>query len=220
MDTAYVDAVARYLRERDAAEAEIRSAHDAYRTETTALAEAAEAACERRDAAEAAEAEAAALAAEADVSAERLWRVLDGFVGRRIGPVPCGGPVDEADPDTVRARLARADRLLELARQGELPIEAPRHTEPVAAVLGAALGAAAVAFAAWILTAEAGDDTALRRAAAAATLFAGIAAGPVVLGAWLSWQYRVRPRPTQTVACVGATIVVTCALAGVFLRGM
>ncbi|WP_026930912.1 hypothetical protein [Glycomyces tenuis] len=221
MDTEYADAVARYRSEREAADAEIRSARDAYRAETASLAAAVRAARERRGEADRAAAEATALVAETDKAVTELWRALGGFVGpRRTGQVPPAGPAGEsADAAAVRARIARAGRLLELARQGELPIDAPRHTEPAAAGIGAALGAAAVALAAWTLTADPGDAVALRRALAAATLFAGVAAGPIVLGAWLSWQYRVRPRPTQTIACVAAAVVATCALAGVFLRG-
>lgn len=130
-----------------------------------------------------------------------------------------GAALDAAtlDPAGIRARLSRSGRLLALARQGELPIEAPRHTEVTAAAIGAGIGALAVALALWFLRA---DGSAVRQGLAALTLFLGVATGPLVLGAWLSWQYRVRPRPGQTLACVGAAIVAVCALAGVFMRGL
>ncbi|WP_026924887.1 hypothetical protein [Glycomyces arizonensis] len=222
MDTAYADAVARYLSERDEAEAETRAARGAYETETAALAAAVDTARHRRDEADRAAGEAAALVEETDETAAALWRTLGGFVGqRRTGPEPYRVAGEAAEAAAVRARLERAARLLDLARQGELPIDAPRHTEATAVGIGAAVAAAAVALAAWILTADpVGAATAVRRALAAATLFAGVAAGPVVLGSWLSWQYRVRPRPTQVIGCVTAALAATCALAGVMLRGM
>ncbi|MCH7230709.1 hypothetical protein L0U85_07575 [Glycomyces sp. L485] len=223
MDTEYADAIANYLRGREAAEAELKAADEAYRAETAALTAAADTARANRDAADHAAAEAATLVAETDKTVAVLWRALGGFVGhRRTGHTPYGHAAGtEADAAAVRARLSRAARLLDLARQGELPIEAPRHTEITAAAVGAAIGAIAVALAAWILGGETdGGEKAVRQALAAVTLFAGVATGPVALGAWLSLQYRVRPRPTQTVACVTAAVVATCALAGVFLRGM
>lgn len=223
MDTAYADAVARYLSERDAAETEIRNARSVYESEAAALAATVEAARLRREEADRAEAEAEALAAEADETAAALWRDLGGFVGeRRTGSaVPRRSGTAGADAAAVRVRLDRAARLLDLARQGELPIEAPRHTEATAAGIGAAIGVGAVALAAWMLTSDAdGSATALRQALAAATLFAGVLAGPVVLGAWLSWQYRVRPRPTQIIGCVTAAVIATCASAVALLRGM
>ncbi|HEU5126682.1 MAG TPA: hypothetical protein VFU12_01730 [Glycomyces sp.] len=221
MDTEYAEAVARYLRKRDAAADEARAARASYEAETAALDAAAAAARERRREAEAAAEAAADLVTETDTAAAVLWRDLGGFVGEaRTGAVPYEAAADPPGAGAVRARVDRAARLLELARQGELPIDAPRHTEAAAAGVGAAVAALAVAFAAWLLTAEPAAAVALRRACAAAALFAGIAAGPIVLGAWLSWQYRVRPRPTQTLACVAAAAAATCALAGVFLRGV
>lgn len=221
MDTEYADAVARYLSEREAAEAEIREARGAYEDEAAALTATVEAARVRREASDRTAAEAEALLAETEETATALWRGLGGFVGgRRTGseaPHREAGP--GSDADAVRARLDRAARLLDLARQGELPIEAPRHTEVTAAGIGAALGAAAVALAAWMLTVD-GAATVLRQAMAAATLFAGVLTGPIVLGTWLSWQYRVRPRPTQIIGCVTAAVVATCALATALLRGM
>ncbi|HLU29844.1 MAG TPA: hypothetical protein VKZ65_15540 [Glycomyces sp.] len=221
MDTEYTDAVARYLRDREAAEAEARAARGSYEAETAALDAAVEAARERERRAEAAAEEAAALATETDTAVAVLWRGLGGFVGEaHTGAVPYLPAAEAPEAGAVRARVDRAARLLELARQGELPIDAPRHTEATAAGVGAAVAALAVALAVWILTAEPAADTAVRRAFAAAALFGGVAAGPVVLGVWLSLQYRVRPRPTQTLACVAAAVAATCALAGVFLRGV
>lgn len=215
----YTAAVAAYLRERADADAEIRAADRACRAEADRLAAAVAAARAARDEAERAAVEATALVAETDRAVAVLWRSLGDFVGhRRTGPTPSAGPPDpEPDADRVRARLERSGRLLSLARQGELPIEAPRHTEATAAAIGAGVGALAVAVALWILR---GEDTAVREAAAALTLFLGVAAGPAVLGVWLSWQYRVRPRPGQTLACVGAAIAAVCALAAVFMRGL
>ncbi|MCD0445513.1 hypothetical protein LO763_18020 [Glycomyces sp. A-F 0318] len=218
-ETDYPAAVAAYLRERADAAAEIRAADRACRAEADRLAAAAAAARAARDEAGRAAAEAAALVAETDRNVAVLWRSLGDFVGhRRTGPTPpAGAPDPEPDTERVRARLERSGRLLSLARQGELPIEAPRHTEVTAAAIGAGVGALAVALALWILRVE---DTAVRQAAAALTLFLGVATGPAVLGVWLSWQYRVRPRPGQTLACVGAAIAAVCALAGVFMRGL
>ncbi len=223
MDTAYAEAVTRYLSERAAAEAEIRDARGVYEAEAAALAATVEAARLRREEADRAEAEADALAAETEETAEALWRDLGGFVGeRRTGSaVPHRGGEAEVEAEAVRARLDRAARLLDLARQGELPIEAPRHTEATAAGIGAAVGVGAVALAVWMLTPGAdGSATVLRQALAAATLFTGVLAGPVVLGAWLSWQYRVRPRPAQIIGCVTAAVIATCASATALLRGM
>ncbi|THV22067.1 hypothetical protein [Glycomyces paridis] len=218
-DTAYTDAVTAYMRERAEAEAETRAADAAYRAETERLAAAVEDARNARDQANRDAVAAATLVAETDKNVAVLWRSLGDFVGhRRTGPTPSAGTPDPApDADRVRARLERSGRLLALARQGELPIEAPRHTEATAAAIGAGLGALAVAAALWILH---GDDSAVRGALAALTLFLGVATGPVVLGVWLTWQYRVRPRPGQTLACVGAAVAAVCALAGVFMRGL
>ncbi|SDE42947.1 hypothetical protein [Glycomyces harbinensis] len=215
----YADAVAAFLKDRADAEAEIRAADAAYRSEADRLATAVEAAGTARDEANRAAVAAATLVAETDKTVSVLWRSLGDFVGhRRTGPTPSAGPPDpEPDAERVRARLERSGRLLSLARQGELPIDAPRHTEATAAAIGAGLGALAVAVALWTLRSE---DTAVRQAAAALTLFLGVATGPIVLGVWLSWQYRVRPRPGQTLACVGAAIAAVCALAGVFMRGL
>ncbi|WP_030144715.1 hypothetical protein [Glycomyces sp. NRRL B-16210] len=217
-DTDYQDALAAYLKERADADAEIRAADAAYRAETERLAAAVAAARAARDGADRTAAEAAALVKETDAAAGGLWRSLGDFVGhRRTGAAPAPGAPDPApDTERVRARLERSGRLLDLARQGELPIEAPRHTEATAAVIGAGIGAFAVAVALWILR----EDSAVRQGAAAMTLFLGLATGPLVLGMWLSWQYRVRPRPGQTLACVGAAVVAVCALAGVFMRGL
>lgn len=223
--TRYHEAVAAYLADREAADAEIESVGETYRAETAVLSESIAAARAERDRANAAAVEAATLVAETDKAVAVLWRSLGGFVGhRRTGPTPAAaGPLDRArgEPDAarVRARLRRADRLLTLARQGELPMEAPRHTEIGAAAIGAACAAAAVAAAAWILSGsdEAGPAV---QALAALVLFAGIPAGPVALGVWQSWQYRVRPRPGHLLACLVAGVVVSCSLAAVFLRGM
>ncbi|GAB3645281.1 hypothetical protein [Glycomyces tarimensis] len=223
METDYTDAIAAYLREREAAEAEIRAADEAYRAETAALTATVDTARERRDDANRAAVEAATLVAETDKTVAVMWRALGGFVGhRRTGPTPYSDAGrGEPDAKAVRARLSRAGRLLDLARRGELPIEAPRHTEITAGAIGAVIGAIAVALAAWTLSGDAeGAAKAVRQALAAATLFLGVATGPIVLGAWLSWQYRVRPRPTQIVACTAAAVAATCALAGAFLRGM
>src|SRR5690606_34299817 len=81
MDTEYTDAVARYLRDREAAEAEARAARGSYEAETAALDAAVEAARERERRAEAAAEEAAALATETDTAVAVLWRGLGGFVG-------------------------------------------------------------------------------------------------------------------------------------------
>ncbi|WP_100448157.1 hypothetical protein [Glycomyces xiaoerkulensis] len=217
MTTEYHDAIAAYLRERDDADAEIKAATDTYRAETAALEHAAAEARAERDDAEAARRDAADLAAETDRTAAALWRSLGDLVGhRRTGPTPSAEPDPDPEPAGVRARLRRADRLLTLARSGELPIEAPRHTELGAAGIGAALSAAAVALAAWLLA----GDLPARHAAAALGLFAGIAAGPLALGLWLGWQYRVRPRPGQIIACVAGAVTATCGLAALFLRGM
>jgi hypothetical protein len=215
----YAAAVAAFLKERADADAKIRAADTAYRNETVRLAGAVDAARAARDEADRAAAEATALVAETDRTVAVLWRSLGDLVGhRRTGPTPPAGPPDPGlDAERVRDRLKRSSRLLSLARLGELPIEAPRHTEVTAGAIGAALGALAVAAALWILRSE---DTAARQALAALTLFLGVATGPIALGVWLSWQYRVRPRPGQTLACVGAAIVAVCSLAGVFMRGL
>lgn len=219
MDTRYTEAVAAYLREREAADAEIDAAHRAYESETAALTAAVDTARAERDRANQDAVAAATLVAETDKTVALAWRSLGSLVGhRRTGPTPLSDAAGPApDAEAVRARLARATTLLALARQGELPIDAPRHTGLTAAGIGAAIGAAAVAVAAWIL--GAGDGSA-RAAIAAVVLFGGVAVSPVVSGAWLSWQYRVRPGPVQTVACVAAALTATCALAAVFLRGM
>jgi hypothetical protein len=218
-DADYATAVAAYLKERADADAEIRAAVAAYRSESGRLAAAVEAARAARDEANRSAVAAASLVAETDKAVAVLWRSLGDFIGhRRTGPTPSAGEPDpDPDPERVRARLERSGRLLSLARQGELPIDAPRHTEVTAAAIGAGVGALAVAAALRILH---GDDTAVRQALAAMTLFLGVVTGPIVLGVWLSWEYRVRPRPGQTLACVGAAIVAVCALAGVFLRGL
>jgi hypothetical protein len=218
-DTEYADAVAAYLKERADADAEIRAAVAAYRGEADRLTAAVEAARTARDEADSASVNAAALVAETDKTVAVMWRSLGEFVGhRRTGPTPSAGEPDpEPDPDRVRARLERSERLLSLARQGELPIEAPRHTEVTAAAIGLGLGALAVWAALGILWA---GTLPFAEALAALTLFMGIGTGPIVLGAWLSWQYRVRPRPGQTLVCVGAAIVAVCALAGLFMRGL
>ncbi|GAB3998250.1 hypothetical protein GCM10029992_23540 [Glycomyces albus] len=225
--TRYHEAVAAYLTDRAAAEAEIEAVDEAYRAETAALTESVAAARAERDEANGAAVEGATLVAETDKTVAVLWRALGGFVGhRRTGPTPAAaGPLDRSraapDADRVRARLRRADRLLTLARQGELPMEAPRHTEIGAAAIGAACAAAAVAAAAWILSGSAeGEAASGGQALAALVLFLGIPAGPVVLGVWQSWQYRVRPRPGHLLACLIAGVVVSCSLAAVFLRGM
>jgi len=218
-DTDYADAVAAYLKERADADAEIRAATVAYRTETDRLRDIVDRARAARDEANREAVAVATLVAETDKGVAILWRSLGDFVGhRRIGPTPSAG-LPDPDPDVarVRTRLERSGRLLSLARQGELPIEAPRHTEVTAAAIGAGTGALAVALALWILGA---GDTAVRQALAAATLFLGVVTGPIVLGLWLTWQYRVRPRPGQTLACLGAAIIAVCALAGVFMRGL
>lgn len=218
-DTDYAHAVAAYLKERADADAEIRAAVAAYRGEADRLAAAVEAARTARDDADTASADAAALVAETDTTVGVLWRSLGDFVGhRRTGPTPSAGEPDpDPDPERVRARLERSERLLSLARQGELPIEAPRHTEVTAAAIGLGLGALAVWAALGILTS---GSVPFKEALAVLTLFAGLGAGPIVLGAWLSWQYRVRPRPGQTLVCVGAAITAVCALAGLFMRGL
>ncbi|GAA2266238.1 hypothetical protein GCM10009853_019310 [Glycomyces scopariae] len=215
----YARAVAAYLEDRADADAEIRAADTAYRDESAKLAAAVEAARTSRDEANRSSVAAAALVAETDKAVAVLWRALGDFVGhRRTGPTPSAGvPDPEPDTERVRTRLERSGRLLALARQGELPIEAPRHTEVTAAAIGAATGALAVAVALGVLRA---DGSAVRQAFAALTLFLGIAAGPIALGVWLSWQYRVRPRPGQTLACVGAAVFAVCALAGFFMRGL
>ena len=228
----YHETVAAYLAERRAAEADIAAARAAYQSETSALTEAVTAARAERDEADAAAVEAATLVAETDKTVASLWRALGGFVGHhRTGPAPAAdAPVDRsrrsseaasADADRIRTRLRRADRLLKLARQGELPMEAPRHTEIGAAAIGAVCAAAAVAGAACILSgASSGGPGAVRQALAALVLFLGIPTGPVALGVWQSWQYRVRPRPGQLLACLGTGLAVACGLAAVFLRGM
>jgi hypothetical protein len=218
-DADYTTAVAAYLKERADAEVEIRAAVAAYQSETGRLAASMEAARAASEEADRAASAAAALVAETDTNVAVLWRALGDFVGhRRTGPTPSAGEPDpDPDPERVRARLERSGRLLALARQGELPIEPPRHTEVTAAAIGAAVGALAVAIALWILRV---DDTAVRQAFAAMTLFLGVVTGPIVLGVWLTWQYRVRPRPAQTLACLGAAIAAVCALAGVFMRGL
>jgi len=218
-DTAYADAVAAYLKERADADTEIRAAVAAYRGEADRLAAAVETARTAREEADSAAVDAAALVAEADKTVAILWRALGDFVGhRRTGPTPSAGEPDpEPDPGRVRARLERSERLLSLARQGELPIEAPRHTEATAAAIGLGLGALAVWAALGILRA---GTVPFAEALAALTLFAGIGTGPIALGAWLSWQYRVRPRPGQTLVCVGAAIAAVCGLAGLFMRGL
>ncbi|MFC3491818.1 hypothetical protein [Glycomyces rhizosphaerae] len=218
-DTEYATAVAAYLKERADADAEIRAAVAAYQSEADRLTATVEAARTARDDANSASVDAAALVAETDKAVAVLWRSLGDFVGHRLtGPTPSAGEPDP-DPDTerVRARLQRSGRLLSLARQGELPIEAPRHTEVTAAAIGLGLGSLAVWAALWILWS---GSLPFAEALAALTLFLGIGTGPIVLGAWLSWQYRVRPRPGQTIMCVGAAIVAVCALAGLFMRGL
>lgn len=219
MTTDYADAVAAYLKERADADAEIRAADDAYRAETARLTEAADGARRAQSEAERAAEAAAALVAETDRKVAVLWRSLGDFVGhRRTGPTPPAGEPDPGpDAERVSARLERSGRLLALARRGELPIEAPRHTEVTAAAIGVATGALAVAVALWILRADAAP---VRQALAALTLFLGVATGPIALGVWLSWQYRVRPRPGQTLACTGAAIVAVCSLAGLLMRGL
>jgi hypothetical protein len=218
-DTDYPNAVAAYLKERADADAQIRAAVAAYRYEAERLTAAVASARTARDEAETASVDAAALVAETDKTVTVLWRALGDVVGhRRTGPTPSAGEPDpEPDAERVRARLERSGRLLSLARQGELPIEAPRHTELTAAAIGFGVGALAVAIAVWILRA---DDTAVRQALAAMTLFLGLVTGPIVLGVWLSWQYRVRPRPGQTLACLGTAIASVCALAAAFMRGL
>jgi hypothetical protein len=218
-DTDYAAAVAAYLKERADADAEIGAAVASYRAEAGRLAAAVEAARTAREDANSAAVNAAALVAETDKAVGVLWRSLGDFVGhRRTGPTPSAG---EPDPDPgaerVRARIERSERLLSLARQGELPIEAPRHTEITAAAIGLGTGALAVWAALAILWS---GSLPFAEALAALTLFVGIGTGPIVLGAWLSWQYRVRPRPGQTLVCVGAAIVAVCALAGLFMRGV
>jgi hypothetical protein len=218
IDSDYTTAVAAYLKEREDADAEIRAAVAAYRSEADRLAAAVEAARTARDEANSAAVNAATLVAETDKTVAVLWRALGDFVGhRRTGPTPSAGEPDpDPDPERVRARLERSERLLSLARQGELPIEAPRHTEITAAAIGLGLGALAVWTALGMLRS---GGLPFAEALAALTLFVGIGTGPIVLGAWLSWQYRVRPRPGQTLVCVGAAILAVCALAGVFMRG-
>jgi hypothetical protein len=218
-DADYTTAVAAYLKERDDAEAEIRAAVAAYRSEADRLTAAAEAARVARDDADSASVNATALVVETDKGVALLWRSLGDFVGhRRTGPTPpAGAPDPDPDLERVRTRLERSGRLLSLARQGELPIDAPRHTEVTAAVIGLGVGALAVAVALGILRT---DDTAVRQALAAMTLFLGVVAGPIVLGVWLSWQYRVRPRPGQTFACLGTGVTAVCALAALFMRGL
>lgn len=219
IDTDYATAVAAYLKERADADAEIRAALAAYRGEADRLAAAVEAARTARDDANNASVSASTLVAETDKTVAVLWRSLGDFVGhRRTGPTPSAGEPDpDPDPGRVRARLERSERLLSLARQGELPIEAPRHTEITAAAIGLGLGALAVWAALGMLWTA---SLPFAEALAALTLFVGIGTGPIVLGAWLSWQYRVRPRPGQTLVCVGAAIVAVCALAGLFMRGL
>ncbi|MCC3763821.1 hypothetical protein K3N28_12170 [Glycomyces sp. TRM65418] len=218
-DADYTTAVAAYLKERADAEAEIRAAVAAYRSESARLAASVEAARTARDAAERAAADAAALVAETDTRVAVLWRALGDVVGhRRTGPTPSAGEPDPGpDAERVRARLERSGRLLELARQGELPIDAPRHTELTAAAIGLCGGALAVYLALRLLWSGAFP---FAEALAALTMFLGIAAGPIALGMWLSWQYRVRPRPGQTIACVGAAVFAVCALAGLFMQGL
>ncbi|HEX2144786.1 MAG TPA: hypothetical protein VHG10_09790 [Glycomyces sp.] len=218
-DTDYATAVTAYLKDRADADAELRAAVNSYRAESGRLTRAVDAARIARDDADSASVAASALVAETDTTVAVLWRSLGDFVGhRRTGPTPSAGEPDpDPSPERVRARLERSGRLLILARQGELPIEAPRHTEVTAAAIGACVGAIAVALALWMLRT---DDTAVRPALAAMTLFLGVVTGPIVLGVWLTWQYRVRPRPGQTLACVGAAIVAVCTLAGVFMRGL
>ncbi|MDA1362414.1 hypothetical protein O1R50_22510 [Glycomyces luteolus] len=217
--TDYATAVAAYLKERAEAGAEIRAAVAAYRAEADRLAAAVGSARVAREGADSAAASAAALVAETDNTVAVLWRSLGGFVGhRRIGPMPSAGEPDpDPGPERVRARLERSERLLSLARQGELPIEAPRHTEITAAAIGLGLGALAVWAALGMLRS---GGLAFAEGLASLMLFVGIGAGPIVLGAWLSWQYRVRPRPGQTLVCVGAAIVGVCVLAGLFMRGL
>ncbi|MFG3341938.1 hypothetical protein [Glycomyces sp. NPDC048151] len=219
VDTDYTSAVAAYLKERADADAEIGAAVAAYRAEADRLAAAVEAARAAREQANSDSVNAATLVAETDKTVAVLWRSLGDFVGhRRTGPTPSAGDPDpDPGPERVRERLERSERLLSLARQGELPIEAPRHTEVTAAAIGLALGALAVWAALGMLKSE---GLQFAEALAALTLFAGIGTGPIVLGAWLSWQYRVRPRPGQTLVCVGAAIVAVCALAGLFMRGL
>jgi len=219
IDTDYATAVAAYLKERADADAEIRAAVSAYRGEAGRLGAAVETARAAREEANSASVSAATLVAETDKAVAVLWRSLGDFVGhRRTGPTPSAGEPDpEPDPERVRARLGRSERLLSLARQGELPIEAPRHTEITAAAIGLGLGVLAVWAALGMLMA---GRLPFAEALAALTLFVGIGTGPIVLGAWLSWQYRVRPRPGQTLVCVGAAIVAVCALAGLFMRGL
>lgn len=235
--TRYHEAVASYLAEREAAEAEIEAVGETYRAETAVLTETVDAARTERDEANRAAVDAATLVAETEKRVAVLWRALAELVGhRRAGPTPAAATLAEPsigaaampsgnqatpEADRVRARLRRAERLLTLARQGELPIEAPRHTEVGAAAIGAVCAALAVAAAAWILSGPSdGESGAVRGALAALALFLGIPAGPVALGVWQSWQYRVRPRPGQLLACVATGIVVACGLAGFFLRGM
>jgi hypothetical protein len=219
IDTEYADAVAAYLKERADADAEIRAAVAAYRGEADRLTAAIEAARTAREEADSASVNAAALVAETDKTVAALWRALGDFVGhRRTGPTPSAGDPDpDPDPERVRDRVERSERLLSLARQGELPIEAPRHTEVTAAAIGLGLGALAVWGALGILWS---GSLPFAEALAALTLFVGIGTGPIVLGAWLSWQYRVRPRPGQTLVCVGAAIGAVCSLAGLFMRGL
>jgi hypothetical protein len=218
-DTDYAEAVAAYLKERADAEAEIRAAVAAYRSESGRLAKAVDTARTARDEADQAAMDAATLVAETDATVGQLWRSLGDFIGhRRTGPTPpAGEPDPDPDPERVRARLERSSRLLALARQGELPIEAPRHTELTAAAIGLCSGALAVYVALRLLLS---GTLPFAEALAALILFLGIAAGPIALGVWLTWQYRVRPRPGQTLACVGAAVFAVCALAGLFMRSL
>lgn len=217
-ETDYARAVAAYLKERADAEIEIRAAVAAYQSESGRLAKTVDAARTARDDADQAAVAAAALVTETDATVAQLWRSLGDFIGhRRTGPTPpAGEPDPHPDPERVRARLERSSRLLALARQGELPIEAPRHTELTAAAIGLCGGALAVYVALQLLN----GSLPFAEALAALTLFLGIAAGPIALGVWLTWQYRVRPRPGQTLACVGAAVFAVCALAGLFMRSL
>ncbi|QSB05885.1 hypothetical protein [Natronoglycomyces albus] len=215
---------ARSLREfRDtcqAAEAEVDAATRAYRDEADALEVEAEEAIARAKTADRQAAEAAELLVESDRAVVVLWRRLADLVGpRRAGSiaVPVRVESHDADADEVRQRIRRCEQLLQLARDGELPLEPPRHTYAMAVAFGAFTAFLSVLGAKLLLNGDAGTG---QQALATVTMFGGLIVGPAFLQTWLAWQHRVKARPPQILTSVVAAGVLMCVMSVLLLRGI
>ena len=191
------------------------SAAARYRAEVNEVRDGAQQAVAGRDQA-AREADAAKkLVAETDDASADIWRRLTAYIGtKHTGMTP---PPDSSEPlesaAEVRSLLARTKRTIALVQRGELPFAPPKRALPVAAIVGAIVGAAAAIGAGLLLGGGSANVQAMRQAAALVVVFVGVFAGIPIVTGWLAVRHRIRARPVHIGACIGGALVAIFVLA-------